>query len=90
MAEPALVKLAKHNDVVVIADQDHTDGNIPLAVQGSLAALRREGVRHLFIEQDPQEWTPEALARIESANGRLIAAALKQGIEVHLCDDRSR
>lgn len=88
---PALTTLSKHNDIVIVADLDHSDGHIRKHLSDQLAGMKTNGVKHLFLEQAADQASLIGMyADQEDARGALIREAQAQGIEVHFVDDRSR
>lgn len=86
----ALVPAAAHNDLVIVADPDHTDGNISNTVRQQLEGMQAQGVSHLFLEHDSQDVSLDTLRQQNSEYGRMIREAESLGMQVHLYDDRSK
>ena len=85
-----LAEIAKHNDVTLIADSDHTDNLIPNAITKELKALYAQGVRHLYFEQDPNMTSiKDAVINADNAHGDMLRKALLVGMDIHFYDDRT-
>lgn len=85
----ALVASASSNDIVIVADPDHTDDNISGTVRGQLEGMKAQGVSHLFLEHDDRDVTIASLRGQDTEYGRMIQQAESLGMKVHLYDDRS-
>lgn len=81
--------MVRANDVTVVADKDHDDPAIVDHLREQLPALASQGLRHLYLEQDPHEISVDTLAQAETTLGKLTAEAQRLGIEIHLFDDSS-
>lgn len=88
--KPALVELAKNNQVVVVADLDHTSDDTRQSIQAQLPAMSANGVKHLFLEFDPRNASVSDLISDNANYSELIKSAHGLGIQIHLMDDRSR
>lgn len=88
--KPALVELAANNQIVVVADIDHRSEMIPDAITAQLPAMAQEGMKHLFIEVDPNETNLADVISRGDAFGRMVTKAQALGVEVVPVDDRSR
>jgi hypothetical protein len=88
--ENALVSLSKANDVIRVAEPDHTDGAISATVGKQWQGMAANNTKHLFLEHDPKDVTVAQLAGEDSEYGRMIRTAMDNGAQVHLYDDRSR
>jgi len=86
----ALGQLVGYNDVVVVADPDHTDGNISKAVKSELQAMKNRGANHLFLEHDSSEYSKERAMSGDSQYAQLVREANHLGMHIHLYDDRSK
>lgn len=53
--DSALAALAKENQVVIITDLNHYDDSVHQFMANQLASLARAGVKHLYIEKDPED-----------------------------------
>jgi hypothetical protein len=85
-----LAILAANNDIVLVADPDHTDDNISKTVQKQLADMKAQGTKHLFLEHDPYEVTIEEIAGQNTWYGEVARTALELGMEIHFYDDRTQ
>ena len=86
----ALGSLTRENKVVIVAEPDHADEAISAAVNSQTQAMVHNGVKHLFLEHDPQDISVSSIAAQDSEYGRMVRNALDSGVNVHLYDDRSR
>ena len=85
-----LSKLAKENEIVLIADIDHEDAKISQALTLELEGMHSQGVKHLYLERDPTEYSPGDLRADPTSFGNLVREADRLGIQVHLYDDNSK
>lgn len=89
MDDSAIKRMVKANDVTVVADKNHTDPAIFDHLRAQLPSLSAQGLRHIYLEQDAKDIGVSELAAADTPLGRLTAEAIKQGVTVHLFDDRS-
>ena len=88
---PALIEAAKHNDVVIIADPDHADGNIrKYGITPQLAGLYAQGFHDLYLEHDPKEVSVKTLTSLDGEYNSMVKEAVKLGMNIHFYDDRTR
>lgn len=87
-----LAQLAKENEVVLIADNNHTDESTINSITLQLAEMYAQGLRHLYLEQDPKVTSLDDILELPStdAYGNLAREAVHLGVQVHFFDDRSR
>lgn len=93
MSEPqptALAKLTAHNQITVVADLDHTSDDIKARIAADLPAMAANGVKHLFLEHDARDVSPDDIVSDGGAYASLLQTARELGISIHMMDDRSR
>ncbi len=87
-----LVRLTYENEVVLVADNNHSDESTIHSIKLQLPEMYVQGLRHLYLEQDAQEVSLDDILGLPSTdeNGNLVREAVRLGMQVHLFDDRSR
>lgn len=85
-----LSKLAAENEILLVADIDHENDKISRTLTEQLADMYAQGIKHLYLERDPTEYSPSDLRADPTPFGDLVREADRLGIQVHMYDDNSK
>lgn len=85
-----LSKIAEENEIILIADIDHENDAISRTLTEQLAGMQAQGIKHLYLERDPTEYSPSDLRADPTTFGDLVREADRLGMQVHLYDDNSK
>jgi hypothetical protein len=85
-----LSKIAEENEIILVADIDHENEAISRTLTEQLAGIHTQGIKHLYLERYPTEYSPSDLRADPTPFGDLVREADRLGIQVHMYDDNSK